>query len=79
MTNTATHHHADQASFEHEMRRYTPEEVVEKRLMPYRSVRVLRRKAYDRLIHAHIDGKKITFTQDDLRKNAQMGEVQPIA
>lgn len=64
---------------EDELRRYTPEEVVQKRLLPYTSVRVLKDKCHRRELHHHGDGGRITFTAEDIRKNAALGAVAPIA
>lgn len=62
-----------------EFRRWTPEEVVEKQLLPFRSVRVLRQRCYRREIHHHLDGGRITFTAEDLRKEAERTAVEPLA
>ncbi|MEL3949489.1 hypothetical protein [Streptomyces sp. LNU-CPARS28] len=62
---------------EAEFRRWTPDEVVAKRLLPYTSVRVLKQKCYDRAIHHHNDGGRITFTVDDLRKENERTAVDP--
>ncbi|MFE0727893.1 hypothetical protein ACFW2X_06515 [Streptomyces antibioticus] len=60
-----------------EFRRLTPEEVVAKQLLPYRSVRVLKQRCYERKIHHHLDGGRITFTLDDLRKETARTAVEP--
>lgn len=67
-----------QAQGETEFRRWTPEEVVERQLLPYRSARVIREKCYRRELHHHSDGGRITFTADDIRLNNEAGAVQPI-
>lgn len=64
---------------EAEFRRWTPEEVVELQLLPYRSARVLKQRCYDRVIHHHNDGGRITFTADDLRKENERTAVAPFA
>ena len=64
---------------EAEFRRWTPEEVVERQLLPYRSVRMVREKYYRRELHHHCDGGRITFTADDLRLNNAAGAVQPLS
>lgn len=64
---------------EAEFRRWTPEEVVKLRLLPYSSVRSLKDRCYRRELWHHNDGKKITFTAEDLRRNAQMGAVEPLS
>lgn len=55
------------AAEEIELVRWTPEEVVEKQLLPYKSVRVLKEKCYRREVHCHLDGRRITFTAEDIR------------
>lgn len=62
-----------------EFRRWTPEEVVEKQMLPYRSVRVLKQRCYRREIHHHNDGGRVTFTAEDLRKEAERTAVEPFA
>ncbi|HKW93136.1 MAG TPA: hypothetical protein VJX92_14665 [Methylomirabilota bacterium] len=62
---------------EAEFRRWTPEEVVAKQLLPYKSVRVLRQKCYAHEVHHHKDGGRITFTADDLRKENARTAVVP--
>lgn len=80
VSTTATHKPpAPDPTSESELRRYTPEEVVEKRLMPYGSPRVLKIKAYRREVHHHNDGGRITFTAEDIRLNSVLGAVQPIS
>lgn len=50
-----------------ELRRYTPEEVAEKRWLPWTSARIIRQKCRAQLIRHHRDGGVITFTADDIR------------
>lgn len=64
---------------EEELIRWTPEEVVEKRLLPYTSVRWLKKKCYERAIHHHNDGGRITFTADDIRRENARTAVAPLA
>jgi hypothetical protein len=67
------------AHAEAELIRWTPEEVIELRLLPYRSVRVLKDKCYKREVHHHNDGGRITFTADDLRRENERTAVVPLA
>ncbi|MEU6437494.1 hypothetical protein ACFW0U_07275 [Streptomyces albidoflavus] len=67
------------AEVEAELYRWTPEEVIEQRLLPYRSVAVLRRKCSRREIHHHNDGGRISFTADDIRRENERTAVAPIA
>ncbi|WP_327260002.1 hypothetical protein [Streptomyces sp. NBC_01240] len=62
---------------EAELRRWTPQEVVEKQLLPYKSVRVLKQKCYRRQVHHHNDGGRITFTLDDIRRENVRTAVTP--
>lgn len=62
---------------EAEFRRWTPEEVVQHQLLPYRSARAVREKCYRRELFCHRDGGRITFTAEDLRNNNEMGAVEP--
>ncbi|MFD4569336.1 hypothetical protein ACFWOX_33865 [Streptomyces sp. NPDC058467] len=64
---------------EAEFRRWTPQEVVDRQLLPYRSARMVREKCYRRELHHHRDGGRITFTADDLRLNNEAGAVQPLS
>lgn len=64
---------------EAEFRRWTPEEVIQKRLLPYTSARVLKQKCYRREVHHHLDGRRITFTAEDLRKENERTAVSPYA
>ncbi|MGV9337875.1 hypothetical protein [Streptomyces sp. NPDC003688] len=63
---------------EAEFRRWTPQEVVDRQLLPYRSARIVREKCYRRELHHHRDGGRITFTAADLRLNNEAGAVQPL-
>lgn len=76
-TKTRTPHASRTPTGEAEFRRWTPEEVVELKLMPNTSVRSLKELCYRREIWHHKDGGRITFTAEDLRRNAQMGAVEP--
>lgn len=62
---------------EAEFRRWTPEEVVARQLLPYRSVRMVREKCYKRELFCHTDGGRITFTAEDLRMNNELGAQAP--
>jgi hypothetical protein len=64
---------------EAEFRRWTPEEVVERQLLPYRTARSIREKCYRRQLHHHRDGGRITFTAEDLRRNNELGAVEPLS
>ena len=52
---------------ETELRRWTPEEVVEKQLLPYKSVRSLKDKCYRREVYHHNDAGRITFSPESIR------------
>jgi hypothetical protein len=67
------------SSPEAEFRRWTPEEVVALELLPYSSVRVLKEKCYKRRLFCHTDGGRLTFTAEDLRRNAELGAKAPAA
>lgn len=62
---------------ETEFRRWTPKEVVEKQLLPYRTVRSLREKCYRHEVHHHKDGGRITFTAEDIRLENARTAVTP--
>ncbi|MFL0393519.1 hypothetical protein ACH0CM_12420 [Streptomyces albus] len=64
---------------ESELKRYTPQEVVELRLLPYTSADTLRKKAHQRELWHHNDGGRITFTAEDIRRNSELGAVAPLA
>ncbi|WP_328313150.1 hypothetical protein OG432_24725 [Streptomyces sp. NBC_00442] len=70
---------ARKAAEELDLIRWTPEEVVEKQLLPYRSVRSLKEKCYRREVFHHTDGGRITFTPDDIRREHDRGQVAPAA
>lgn len=62
---------------EADLRRYTPEEVIENRWLPYKSARVLREKAYRDEVHCHKDGGVISFTAEDIRQENDRHAVVP--
>lgn len=64
---------------EAELRRWTPEQVVAKQLLPYKSVRVLKQKCYRRQVFHHLDAGRITFTAEDIRRENARTVVTPIA
>lgn len=64
---------------EAELRRYTPQEVVEKKLLPYNSVAWLRKKCHARQVIHHNDSGRITFTLDDIRRENARHVVEPFA
>jgi hypothetical protein len=76
---TATRRTAAQrkAAEEDELKRWTPEEVVAKQLLPYTSVRWLKQKCYQRKIHHHNDSGRITFTAEDIRLENARTAVPP--
>ncbi|GFH34354.1 hypothetical protein [Streptomyces pacificus] len=76
-TPTLAERKALQEALEEELIRWTPEQVVEKHLMPFTSARNIREKCYKRKLYYHNDGGRITFTPGDLRKNAELGAVAP--
>ncbi|NUV89999.1 hypothetical protein G6W61_27960 [Streptomyces sp. KAI-26] len=57
--------------------RYTPDEVIEKRWLPYKSARVLKEKCYRRKVIHHNDGGRITFTAEDIRRETERRTVEP--
>lgn len=65
------------AAEEVELVRWTPEEVVEKQLLPYKSVRLLKERCYRREVHCHLDNRRITFTADDIRRENARTAVVP--
>lgn len=67
------------AELEAELKRWSPEEVVAKELLPYKSVRSLKEKCYRREVHCHLDGTGITFTADDIRAENARNAVTPAA
>ncbi|MBX9425493.1 hypothetical protein [Streptomyces lateritius] len=60
-----------------ELVRWTPEEVVDKRWLPYKSARVLREKAYKDEVHCHKDGGVVTFTAEDIRRENARTAIVP--
>lgn len=70
---------AQKARAEAELIRWTPEEVVEQKLLPYRSVRVLKDKCYRREVYHHNDGGRITFSPESLRLELERSLVAPLA
>lgn len=64
---------------EAEFRRWSPEQVVDMQLLPYSSARSLKERCYRRELWHHKDGGRITFTAEDLRRNAQLGAVEPLS
>ncbi|SFT31876.1 hypothetical protein [Streptomyces sp. ok210] len=64
---------------EAELRRWTPEEVVEKQLLPYKSVRTLKQKCYRRQVFHHTDAGRITFSAESIRRENERSLVAPIA
>ncbi|MFD8949398.1 hypothetical protein ACFV0B_11145 [Streptomyces xanthophaeus] len=67
------------AETEQELVRWTPEEVVARRLLPYTSARVLRRKCNRREVYHHGDGGRITFTAEDIRRENERTTNAPLA
>lgn len=59
--------------------RWTPEEVVDKQLLPYRSARSLREKCYRREVYHHTDGGRITFSSESIRRENERTLVAPLA
>ncbi|GHG15504.1 hypothetical protein ACFFSH_38580 [Streptomyces filamentosus] len=62
---------------EAELVRWTPEEVIDAKLLPYKSARVLKQKCYSREVFHHNDGGRITFTIDDIRRQNEHMAVVP--
>lgn len=60
------------------LERFTPEQVEELALSPYKAS-TLRKKAQRYEIHHHRDGARITFTREDLRRNGELGATAPLA
>lgn len=60
------------------LERFTPEQVEELKLSPYTAA-TLRKKAQRREIFHHRDAMKITFTREDLQRNAELGQTAPLA
>lgn len=59
--------------------RWTPDEVVEKQLLPYRSVRTLKKDCYARKVYHHNDNGRITFSPMSIRAEHQRTLVAPLA
>jgi hypothetical protein len=78
VTPTATKTPTPHAGGEADLKRYTPEQVIELGLLPSKSARVLREKCYRRELHHHNDFGVITFTAEDIRLNTALGAVTPI-
>lgn len=66
------------SSAEAEFRRWSPDEVAALKLLPY-TARMIREKCYRRELFCHRDGGRITFTAEDLRRNAELGAQAPAA
>ncbi|MFI5664634.1 helix-turn-helix domain-containing protein [Streptomyces sp. NPDC051684] len=62
-----------------QLRRWTPQQVIDLQLLPYTSARVLKEKCYRRELWHHRDGGRITFTAEDLRRNGEQAAVAPAA
>lgn len=60
------------------LERFSPEQVIQLGLAPY-TVGTLKKKAQKREIFHHRDGGRITFTREDLRRNAELGQAAPLA
>lgn len=67
------------ADLDEELRRMEPEEVVARKLLPYRSARALREKCYRREVIHHNDAGRITFTADDIRRENERTTVSTVA
>lgn len=78
-TKTRTPHTRPALQGEAEFRRWTPEQVAELQLLPYSSARSIKERCYRRELWHHRDGGRITFTAEDLRRNAQLGAVEPLS
>ena len=80
MTSKATRRPIQDLGGEAELRHYTPEEVYEKRLLPYtpRSLREMCQR-YE-LVHSRRRGPRgaIYFTLPQIRENAKAMEVRPL-
>jgi transcriptional regulator with XRE-family HTH domain len=64
---------------ENELRRWSPQQVVDLQLLPYTSARTIKEKCYRRELWHHQDGRRITFTAEDIRRNAERTQVAPVA
>lgn len=67
------------AAEEADLVRWTPEEVVEMKLLPYRSPRTLRRACNARRVFHHNDGGRITFSPMSIRAEHARTLVAPLA
>ncbi|MBP2581854.1 hypothetical protein J3A78_002332 [Streptomyces sp. PvR006] len=67
------------AAEEADLIRWTPEEVVEMKLLPYRSPRTLRRACNARRVFHHNDGGRITFSPMSIRAEHERTLVAPLA
>ncbi|MDI9887311.1 hypothetical protein QMZ92_23805 [Streptomyces sp. HNM0645] len=63
---------------EAELIRWSPEEVVAKQLLPYKSVRSLKEKCYRREVYHHNDGGRISFSPESIRLELQRSLVAPL-
>lgn len=59
--------------------RWEVEEVIDKQLLPYRSVRLLKEACYKRKVYHHQDNGRITFTPEDIRMENARTQIAPIA
>ncbi|GAA2803598.1 hypothetical protein [Streptomyces showdoensis] len=59
--------------------RWSPEEVVKLKLLPYRSARTLREACYKRRVFHHNDGGRITFSPMSIRREHERTLVAPLA
>jgi hypothetical protein len=67
------------AEEELELVRWSPEEVVEKQLLPYKSVRSLKEKCRRREVYCHMDGGRISFSPESIRRENARTMVAPFA
>lgn len=67
------------AAEELELIRWSAEEVVALRMLPYTSARVLKEKCYRREVYHHGDGGKISFSAASIRLENERTLVAPIA
>lgn len=61
------------------LRRWTPQQVVDLQLLPYTSARTVKEKCYRRELWHHQDGRRITFTAEDIRRNNEAAQLAPVA
>lgn len=76
---TASRLAAVKALEEEQLIRWSPEEVVKKQLLPYKSVRSLKEKCYRREVYHHLDGGRITFSPESIRREIERTLVTPLA